>query len=157
VKELYGPLLMCITSTKSAYDAMVRQISDGNAEVFEDAVKADPHSSQAVAYRDWVREVFMPLNQKAAEVLMERADLLETSVIEPLLQQLVAHVSVMRVILKQWEKGNLTASSAVSYPDELHTLIQQQYLRVKRRQATLLGMTGPNRIKADNHNPKARL
>mmetsp|Transcript_50560 Transcript_50560/g.94191 ORF Transcript_50560/g.94191 Transcript_50560/m.94191 type:complete len:89 (-) Transcript_50560:283-549(-) len=88
---------------------------------------------------------------------MERADLLETSVIEPLLQQLVAHVSVMRVILKQWEKGNLTASSAVSYPDELHTLIQQQYLRVKRRQATLLGMTGPNRIKADNHNPKARL
>jgi hypothetical protein len=64
VKELYGPLLMCITATQSAYDAMCRQHSDGTPESFQAAVKQDPHSVQANAYRDWVREVFMPLNSK---------------------------------------------------------------------------------------------
>eukprot|EP00976_Prorocentrum_cordatum_P021882 447246-Prorocentrum_minimum.AAC.1 len=92
VKELYGPLVMCVTATKSAYDAMVctsselthdlfhqlplilttcvvrsrlcvqQHSTDGTLETFEKIVKSDPHSSEAFAYRSWVREVFMPLN-----------------------------------------------------------------------------------------------
>lgn len=34
---------------------------------------------------------------QAADVLMERADLLEAQVVDPSLQQLVAHVSVLKV------------------------------------------------------------
>mmetsp|Transcript_26668 Transcript_26668/g.58056 ORF Transcript_26668/g.58056 Transcript_26668/m.58056 type:complete len:194 (-) Transcript_26668:437-1018(-) len=141
VKELYGPLFMCITATKSAYDAMVRQHStDGTLHTFEKSIKSNPHCSEACAYRSWVREVFMPLNLQAAKIIMTRADLLESSTIEPLLQQLVAHVSALKVIIKQWDDGDLAATSVIPYPDDLLMMIHQQYMRIKKRQAALLGM-----------------
>jgi len=138
---LYGPLFMCITATKSAYDAMARQHSeDGTLKSFDESVKRDHNGVQATAYRSWVREVFMPLNLQAAKIIMTRADLLESLTIEPGLQQLVAHVSALKVIIKQWDDGDLAAMSIVSYPDDLLMMIHQQYIRIKRRQAALLGM-----------------
>jgi len=152
VKELYGPLLMCITATQSAWMAMVSQHSpDGTPESFQAAVRRDPQGVQAKAYRDWVREVFMPLNSKAADVLMERVDLLEAQAVDPSLQKLVAHVSVLKVIIKQWAQGDLAAASVVSYPEDLLQKIQQEYLQVKRRQAYLLGIA-PTRL-----HPRPRL
>jgi hypothetical protein len=152
VKELYGPLLMCITATQSAWMAMVSQHSpDGTPESFQAAVRRDPQGVQAKAYRDWVREVFMPLNSKAADVLMDRVDLLEAQAVDPSLQKLVAHVSVLKVIIKQWAQGDLAATSVVSYPNELLEKIQQEYLQVKRRQAYLLGLA-PTRL-----HPRPRL
>ena len=63
LKELYGPLLACVSATKSAYDAMVRQHAAAAGGVvaglqgaaaathFRDAVRADPHGAAAEAYR----------------------------------------------------------------------------------------------------------
>jgi len=45
--------------------------------------------------------VFQPLNERAAEIVTKNADLLEGAAMEPLLLQLVAHVSAYRVILKR--------------------------------------------------------
>lgn len=141
VKELYGPLLMCITSTKSAYDAMVRQHShDGSVECFFTAVRRDPNGHEARVYRNWVKEVFMPLNSKAAAIVISRADLLESPTIDNLLLQFVAHVSAYQVIVKQWEAGELSAYSVVPFPDELHDFIKKEYTWIKKRQADLLGI-----------------
>ena len=49
----------------------------------------------------------MPLSEKASNLIIEHADLLEGEGIEPLLLQLVAHVSAYKVILKRWEDGLL--------------------------------------------------
>jgi hypothetical protein len=48
-----------------------------------------------------MKEVLQPLNERAAEIIVKHADLLESSTMEPLLLQLVAHVSAYRVILKR--------------------------------------------------------
>lgn len=45
--------------------------------------------------------VFQPLNERAKEIVINNADLLEGPNMEPLLLQLVAHVSAYRVILKR--------------------------------------------------------
>lgn len=49
--------------------------------------------------------VFQPLNERAAEIVIKNADLLEGPSMEPLLLQLVAHVSAYRVILKRCARG----------------------------------------------------
>ena len=81
LKELYGPLLACVTASKSAYDAMVQQVggtaTDGPS--FRAAVRADEASPEGVAYRAWVEEVLLPLSDRAARLIVERADLLEVS------------------------------------------------------------------------------
>lgn len=51
--------------------------------------------------RHWMKTVLQPLNEKAAKIITEHADLLEGSSVEPLLLQLVAHVSAYRVILER--------------------------------------------------------
>lgn len=48
-----------------------------------------------------MKTVLQPLNEKAAEIVVRHADLLQSSQMEPLLLQLVAHVMAYRVILKR--------------------------------------------------------
>lgn len=54
VKDLYGPLLSCVTASKSAFDAMIRQHSpDGTKSGFVRAIRENPDSGEAIAYRYW--------------------------------------------------------------------------------------------------------
>jgi hypothetical protein len=148
LQSLYGPLLACVTASKSSYEAMVRQFSGSatdqcpSAADFRAAVRRDPHGPAACAYRQWVREVLLPLSAKAADLIIARADLLEGTSIEPTLLQLVAHVSAYKVILRQWEQGAIDQVSAISYPDHIHEWISREFSRLKRRQAALLGLSG---------------
>lgn len=143
---LYGPLLACVTASKSAYDAMIRQVSTDSRKKsldekeFRRAVRDSPQGAPARAYRAWIKTVLLPLSEKAAQLVMDRADLLEGSDIEPLLMQLVAHVSAYKVILHRWEEGGEAAASAVPYPDAIEAWVLEGFRRLKRRQASLLGM-----------------
>ena len=48
-----------------------------------------------------MRAVLQPLNEKAKDIIVKHADLLQSSQMEPLLLQLVAHVSAYQVILQR--------------------------------------------------------
>ena len=48
-----------------------------------------------------MRAVLQPLNEKAKDIIVKHADLLQSTHMEPLLLQLVAHVSAYRVILQR--------------------------------------------------------
>ena len=142
LRMFYGPLLALCAATKSAYDAMVRQhSSDGTLGSFIRGIKEDPSGAEGVAYRHWIRSVLQPLNEKAADVIVNHLNLLESRAIHPSLLQLVAHVSSMRVIIRGWEEGRLSEWSAVSYPDELLPYIEAEFKGIKKRQAELLGIS----------------
>ena len=150
LKALYGPLLACVTASKSSHDAMLHQASleskNGTSFTvaeFRTAAAADPGGPIAQIYRTWVREVLLPLSEKAAKLVVERADLLEGSNIEPLLLQLVAHVNALKVLVRRWEQGgdDLRSASAIAYPDGLRHFAEEGYSRLKARQAALLGIS----------------
>ena len=48
-----------------------------------------------------MRAVLQPLNEKAKDIIVKHADLLQSTHMEPLLLQLVAHVSAYQVILQR--------------------------------------------------------
>lgn len=84
--------------------------------------------------------VLQPLNERAADLIVNRIDLLESDSMSQLLLQLVAHVSGNRVVLRRWEEGDLTAWSSLPYPDRLPDYIRRQFALMKQRQAKLLGV-----------------
>jgi molybdopterin synthase catalytic subunit len=52
VRSLYGPLLACVTASKSAFEAMVRQHSpDGTVKTFVGLIRDDPKGREAEVYR----------------------------------------------------------------------------------------------------------
>jgi len=46
------------------------------------------------------------------------------------------------VILKQWDQGAVEEFSTMPYPEEIHKWASHEFGRLKRRQATLLGLSG---------------
>ena len=145
LKSLYGPLLACVTASKSSFDAMVRQASRNENRrftlpEFQAAVRADPSGPAASSYRMWVRDVLMPLSERAAQHVIERADLLEGSEMHPVLLQLVAHVSAYKVILRRWEAGETERETAIPYPDDLLAWVSEAFDMLKQRQSALLGI-----------------
>ncbi|GLC36098.1 hypothetical protein PLESTB_001380900 [Pleodorina starrii] len=143
LKHLYGPLLSSVTASRSAFHAMVKQHSpDGTKEAFQAAVQANPDGPQARMYRMWMREVLQPLNERAAKVITEHLDFLDSPGLEPLLLQLVAATSAYRVTLQRWQSGDLAAYSAIKYPDSIVDIVSKEFTRFKRRQAALLGERG---------------
>ena len=146
VRQLYGPLLATVNASKTAYAAMVRQYSSPDAAAaagFVAAVRAFPHGAEATLYRTWMRDVLQPLNERAASIVVERADLLEAAAMPALLLALVAHVSANRVVLARWRDGDLGATSALPYPDALHAWVAAEFRGIKARQAALLGVAAP--------------
>eukprot|EP00878_Enallax_costatus_P004346 GHUV01004581.1.p2 GENE.GHUV01004581.1~~GHUV01004581.1.p2 ORF type:complete len:196 (+),score=65.93 GHUV01004581.1:1905-2492(+) len=141
LRDFYGPLLACVTATKSAYDAMVRQHSpDKSMATFQRKCTDNPAGPEATAYRMWMEKVLQPLNEKAASIIAEHIDLLDAQHVVPELLQLVAHVSAMRVIIHRWQNGEAGSYwSAISYPDKLREYIIQEFARIKHKQAKLLG------------------
>lgn len=52
VRSLYGPLLACVTASKSAFEAMVRQHSpDGTIKTYVEMIRDDPKGREAEIYR----------------------------------------------------------------------------------------------------------
>ncbi|GFR51542.1 hypothetical protein Agub_g13960 [Astrephomene gubernaculifera] len=140
LKNFYGPLLSCVTASRSAFHAMVQQHSpDGTKAAFRAAVKANPEGKEARAYRTWMAEVLQPLNERAAQVVTEHIDLLDSPGLEPLLLQLVAATSAYRVTLQSWKNGDFGAHSVIKYPDTIADYVSREFAKMKRRQASLLG------------------
>lgn len=52
--------------------------------------------------RHWMAEVFQPMNDQASSIIIEHIGLLDSSKMEPLLLQLVAHVAMYKVILSRY-------------------------------------------------------
>ena len=51
VRLLYGPLLACVTASKSAFTAMVQQHGDGDTASFVRAARENPEGPQGKTYR----------------------------------------------------------------------------------------------------------
>ena len=87
-----------------------------------------------------MKAVLQPLNERAADIIINHLNLLESANIDPVLLQFIAHVSAYRVILKRWEEGATGEWSAVSFPDTLMGYVEREFKKIKRKQAYLLGI-----------------
>jgi hypothetical protein len=91
-----------------------------------------------------MRQVFMPLNERMAELVLAHADLLDEEEMPACLLALTAHVFAYRAVLKQWEQADFSEhTSPLPFPREaLTAYASAAFRRAKREQARLLGQLG---------------
>ena len=58
-------------------------------------------SASPLLCRQWMKEVLQPLNDKAANAIVDHIDLIEASSVDPLLLKLVAYVKTVRVMMSR--------------------------------------------------------
>eukprot|EP00933_Yihiella_yeosuensis_P036888 TRINITY_DN30707_c0_g1_i1.p1 TRINITY_DN30707_c0_g1~~TRINITY_DN30707_c0_g1_i1.p1 ORF type:complete len:318 (+),score=54.74 TRINITY_DN30707_c0_g1_i1:107-1060(+) len=99
----------------------------------------DGQSPAAQHYRLWVTEVLQPFNERALEILIRRADLMDTTSVPVVFRQFEAHALCFRTLLARWKTGDFTqVSCAVKYPEGLAAYVGEEYKRLKLRQAAQL-------------------
>lgn len=139
LSDLYGPLLALMAATEAAWDKFRKQYRPG---VSFWRGSTPPTEEEAAAYRLWMVTVFMPLNRRMMEVIVQHAHLVDEPDMPGCFQELCAHIVTYEPVLKKWESADTSEHlSAIVFPRrELEQYIGETYRRLKAEQRTLLGV-----------------
>ncbi len=144
LSELYGPLVALTTSGESAWTEFRKLYRPGVAFW---GTQPPPTDDEAAAWRLWMTEVFMPLNERIVDVVTNNAELLEeTQMPQPLLD-VCAHVAGYRPVLWSWANGDTTRHFSTSNFNgrELAEYALTRFETLKVEQRRLMGASMPSR------------
>lgn len=114
-----------------------RQKKQWNAALAEGG--NDGEQAAAKHYRLWATEVLQPLNEQAFEILVRRADLMDTTSVPAVFRQFQAHVLAFRTLLVQWHAKDFSQlHCSVTYPEAFSVYVGEEFRRLKLRQASQL-------------------
>ena len=84
--------------------------------------------------------IFMPINLKMEQVIVENAHLIEGVAMPAPFLELLAHVEVYRAVIKKWEKNDFSEhTSYLDFPQEFEDYVSHAFVSLKRRQFHLIG------------------
>jgi hypothetical protein len=146
LSEFYGPLLALTRSSDESWQAFRKRYRPPGGESFW---KGDPPPTRedAIAWRQWMTTVFMPLHQRMMDLVLQHAALIEEPEMPSCLLVMCVHVAGYQAILKEWETGEISVAredniSIVNFPgQELADYAAAAFSRLKAEQASLLGST----------------
>ena len=146
LRDFYGPLLALTQSSDESWQAFRKRHRPGGGSYWQ----GDPPVSQDDArhWRLWMATVFIPLNQRMMELVLQHADLIEEPEMPPCLLALCAHVAGYQAVLKEWESGEISVArednvSVVNFPSrEVADYAAAAFGRLKAEQGKLLGALG---------------
>jgi hypothetical protein len=142
VQNLYGPLLSLSAASKEAWLQFRSRCRPGGAFFSS----PPPTEDDLANWRLWMSDVFMPINLKMEAAIIENAHLIEGDEMPKAFSDLIAHVEVYKIVIKNWEKNNFAEhTSYLNYPDELDDYVSKIFLTLKRRQMALIGNGGNDR------------
>jgi len=138
INEFYGPLYMTIRATEIMFVALyAKRKASGMNFLDGDAPKSEKNISE---WRIWVEDIFMPLNERVLDLIIEKAYLIREKDVPICLLNFVAHVAGYRAIIKKWKKGDFSeAVSPFPYPKDLKEYAEKSYLELKEEQLRLIG------------------
>jgi hypothetical protein len=138
LSDFYGPLFTTASASHAAWQLFRSQYRSGGS--FWDKPGPGPTDEESAAWRRWMTTVFMPLNRRLRDVIVEHADLLDEDRVPELLLDVCAHVASYEAVLRRWEEGDYTEhTSRLNFPaDELLAYADGGVRRLKSEQQALL-------------------
>jgi hypothetical protein len=139
IQELYGPLLALTMAGDETWRRFRTVYRKDVPSYFSD--DPPPTESDIEMWRHWMKTVFTPINRRAYELVVTRADLLIETTMPPCLLQLCAYVAGFEAVLAKWEIGDYSMHlGVVPHPREaLNQYAQRSFESLKEEQAQLLG------------------
>jgi hypothetical protein len=141
LSEFYGPLFATASAGNAAWALFRSQWRPSGS--FWDEVGPTP--DEAAAWRRWMTTVFMPLNRRARDLVVDHADLLDEERIPQVLLDVCVHVAAYEAVLKRWEERDYTEHAVpLTFPGDALTeyagggvsrlkVEQQRLLRARSR------------------------
>jgi hypothetical protein len=136
--DFYGPLFATASAGNAAWAVFRSLHRPGGA--FWDKPGPPPTDDETAAWRRWMTTVFMPMNRRLRDTIVDHADLLDEDHVPQLLLDVCAHVASYEAVLQQWSEGDYTAhTSPLNFPaDELLAYADAAVRRLKSEQQKLL-------------------
>lgn len=137
IAELYGPLLALMCASTATWEAFRKKYRPGKA-FFE--MNDPPTEEEKEIWRTWMSKVFMPINEKAYNLIILKGDLIATDDLPQCMLDLCAHVLAYRVTLARWEEHDFSEHlSLLRYPTHMAEHCKSIYGQLKREQTKLTG------------------
>jgi len=155
LKDFYGPLFALSQSGQRTWRLLLSKTYGRSREEIAQAENGD-------LWVLWVTEVFQPINEKMASIIVEHADLLIDNKMPECLLNLCAHAAGYGAVIKRWQEGNRTEMfSIVDWPKDLNEYLETSFGTLKAEQQRLIGLINKtsrwNHVTRDVHQAFARL
>lgn len=136
LKEFYGPILSLTSSSKATWTEFTS--TWGDRRVYFDPQKP-PSQKELETWRNWMLSVFVPINEKIYEIIINNGDLILENEFPKCLKDFCAHVQSYKPVLNKWENKDYSEHiSLLNYPNDLDTYIESGYKYLKVKQSTLI-------------------
>ena len=145
LRDFYGPLLALVSASTRSWEVFRDHYKPGRGSFWRSG--PPPTAEQAEAWRTWIRQVFMPLDEQMERLVLTKADLLNEDGneegskegMDSRLLDLVAHVQSYRVQIAKWDSGDLREPKAlINFPKGLKQYATDGYAKLKAEQQELL-------------------
>jgi hypothetical protein len=134
--DFYGPLYSLLKSNEQAWDAF-RQKNKPRGAYFDP--NNPPTEDELVAWRHYMKSVFMPANDKIYDIIVSKSDLLIEDEMPKCLLNLISHIVVYKAVIKNWDLGNNAEhTSIINFPMEAQEYVYQKFDTLKKKQHILL-------------------
>jgi len=145
IEKLYGPLFALSTATKRAAQQVLFIVRPGKGRFFDE--HDPPTPAEVERWRQWIKTVFQPMNQKMETAIVDNAQLIEGGHIYPVFADLVLHVESYKGIIAKWkdtdakENSHFTDRSenaAVNeFPKDFDICVEQRFVAMLAKRACL--------------------
>jgi hypothetical protein len=143
LKELYGPLFALGHASEIAWRSFRHRYRPGRA--FWGVPNDAPTEEEAIAWRLWMAEVFIPIIFKMEELILVNSDLIDDPEMPASFIALCAHIAGYKVVTKKWAEGDFSDNiSSINFPKEVQGYVEREYKRLKTEQARLIALTTRN-------------
>ena len=139
LSELYGPLLALSSASAVSWREFRKKYGASREMFFSDSTQ--PSQQEIDTWQYWIKYVFMPINRRMLDVILEKTDLIEGDEIPESFSIFLAHVTGYEATLAQWADGDVSHLGSVNdYPgDSFNKNIESNYRDLKQRRQALLG------------------
>ncbi|HEU5471806.1 MAG TPA: hypothetical protein VFV67_14240 [Actinophytocola sp.] len=139
LEELYGPLF----ALSQASNAVWRTFRERHRFGMVFVPAAELTEEQRQVWVRWIRDVFLPMNRRAYEVIVTKAHLLEGEEMPRCLLDFCAHVAGYEPVVRGWEDGDIAEiGSIVDHPGSTYLdYVRETFATLKKRQLELLRAT----------------
>lgn len=143
LSDLYGPLLALVSASTRSWVAFRTRYRSTVVSYWDPSTPPTPAEEEA--WRRWMKTVFMPLNTRMEELVITKAELLDTPTMPDCLLQLVAHVSAYRAFIAQWDEGDFSQQvSLIDFPNpDVVEYAEHTFVKLKKEQQQLIGVLSP--------------
>jgi hypothetical protein len=139
ISYLYGPLYGYMIASTDAW-AEFRQQYRPRKPFW--GFKPDPTPDEIKAWVLWVKSVFVPINDKMSNIILDNSHLIDGKEMPKVFVDFLTHAETIKPVVAAWDKNDFSYMvGAINYPEGLNKYICETFIRLKSKQATMLGFS----------------